>query len=288
MRVAGLESQVARRLLRFELELWCSRSGVTHAELGARLGISRASVTQFLTGKNLLSRAALEVMLSYLGAEHRLPVLTEILTIARSGRNPGAAVCGYVGGAGWWVLDGALAVGLEAVSDTIEVYDTSVITPLLRTGDYTRCLAEAFGGQLARVDDERWSRRRETISADASAQLCWVVQEQVLYREVGDARVMADQCAHLVEMSKRPNVSVRVVPASVGVHSGLTGAFQVYRSPEWFVVCQETRTAAHYYTDPATVADCLGVLADLRLAALNTDQSRGRLIALGEGWRAAS
>jgi hypothetical protein len=38
---------------------------------------------------------------------------------------------------------------------------------------------------------------------------------------------MHDQLLHLVEMSERPRVSVQVLPAEVGAHVGLLGAFAI-------------------------------------------------------------
>ena len=63
---------------------------------------------------------------------------------------------------------------------------------------------------------------------DPPAPLLWaLIDEGVLYRPVAPAEVMHDQLMHLVEMSRRPNITVQVVPYSAGGHTGLLGAFTI-------------------------------------------------------------
>ena len=52
-----------------------------------------------------------------------------------------------------------------------------------------------------------------------------VLDEPVLHRAIGSAKIMAAQLEHLADMSCRPMVTVQVVPAGLGAHGGLLGAF---------------------------------------------------------------
>jgi hypothetical protein len=54
-----------------------------------------------------------------------------------------------------------------------------------------------------------------------------VMDEAVLYRRVGDAKVMRGQLEHLLAMAGRPRVTLQVIPAEVGVHVGLLGGFAI-------------------------------------------------------------
>jgi hypothetical protein len=54
-----------------------------------------------------------------------------------------------------------------------------------------------------------------------------LIDEGVLYRPVAPAEVMYDQLTYLVDVSRRPNVTIQVVPYSAGGHTGLLGAFVV-------------------------------------------------------------
>jgi len=67
---------------------------------------------------------------------------------------------------------------------------------------------------------------RQVIPDRDEPPLLWlVIDEAVLHREVGGAKVMHDQLVHLVEMSERPNINVEVIPDTSGAHSGLLAAF---------------------------------------------------------------
>lgn len=56
--------------------------------------------------------------------------------------------------------------------------------------------------------------------------MLWVIiDEAVLRRPVGGRHVMCEQVGRMAEAARRPCVVVEVIPASVGAHVGLLGAF---------------------------------------------------------------
>jgi hypothetical protein len=58
------------------------------------------------------------------------------------------------------------------------------------------------------------------------------LNESVLRRPVGGPGVMAEQLRHLADMTRVPNVSLRVVPFSAGYYPGIvTGSFVILRFP---------------------------------------------------------
>jgi hypothetical protein len=59
-----------------------------------------------------------------------------------------------------------------------------------------------------------------------------VLNEAVLCRVVGGPDVMRNQIRHMIEMAQLPNVTVQVLPFSVGFHSAMTGSFTALRFPE--------------------------------------------------------
>src|SRR5690606_15910610 len=60
-----------------------------------------------------------------------------------------------------------------------------------------------------------------------SARLWVVIDESVLYRQRGDANVMAQQLDHLLKMSERPRVDLQILPLNAGAHLAQAGSFQV-------------------------------------------------------------
>lgn len=246
--------RVARRLLRYELERMCAAAGVTHAEMGARLGVSRASFSQAVAGKNLLSRPALEVLATHLDAADRLPWLIELLAVARPKSEEPVGL-----------HDRELALGLEAVARRIEVFDPLAVTALLQSPRYAR----EWGGDAHAAEV---ARRGATLTADEPADLEYLADEFALRRVVGGPGVMREQRDHLLELGARPNVVVRVIPA--GRKPPRVGPFQLIRTADAVVACQDTRRSAYYYDQPDAVADYQGLFAELRDRALDATQSR--------------
>jgi hypothetical protein len=54
-----------------------------------------------------------------------------------------------------------------------------------------------------------------------------VLDEAVLYRSVGGPKVMQAQLARLLTDAQRPNITLRVLPFSVGAHRSVSGSFVV-------------------------------------------------------------
>ena len=68
--------------------------------------------------------------------------------------------------------------------------------------------------------------------ATAPLHLQVALNEGILRRPVGGSRIMAGPLGRLAEVSELPNVSLRVVPYSAGLHPGLmSGPFVILRFP---------------------------------------------------------
>ena len=99
---------------------------------------------------------------------------------------------------------------------------------LLQTEAYARALMTGRIGHHAGVVEGRVAARMDrqaVLSRESSpAELLAVIDDAVLRRGVGGAKVMADQVGQLIEASGWPNVVIQVIPASTAVHDGLAGA----------------------------------------------------------------
>jgi hypothetical protein len=251
-RALNVDPVAARRFLRFELELWCARARVRHADLGARLGVSRASVTQMMLGKSLPSQATLEVTLAHLGASHRIPVLTEALAIGRSARARTRGGSESAGASGRQVRDGELALALETQATAIDVYAVSA---------------------LARRDCPGLA------AIDRSAPAVRLFVDQHLLARMSD-QITCCQSSRLEDLSRRPNVSLRVVPAEACMPAAAHGNFRVCRSESWTVACQESLAIAHYFTAEHDLRHYENALNHLAETALDECRSRELIAAM--------
>ena len=115
----------------------------------------------------------------------------------------------------------------EQVAVRLRGFEPMVVPGLLQTEGYARAL---FTGRIGNNGDAeeavrvRLERKAAITRDDNPAEFLAVIDEWVLRRPVGGPQVMAEQVAHLVQMSRRPNVVIQVIPASTGVHDGLDGA----------------------------------------------------------------
>lgn len=122
-------------------------------------------------------------------------------------------------------------VDAELHARVIRWWEPLLIPGLLQTAEYARELFRAW--QI--VEDVDKVERDVSLRMDRQAifdrsnppTLLAVVDETVLWRRIGTAEIMRTQLEYLVDLTARPNIAVHVVPASVGAHAGLLGAFIV-------------------------------------------------------------
>jgi hypothetical protein len=162
---------------------------------------------------------------------------------------------------GWWeqykdVLGGALP-GLEAEAIRIQQYQPMLIPGLLQTADYKRAICRA-----SLVDEAETERRvqartaRQQILHQDDPPLLWVVlDESALRKPVGGYQVMADQVAHLIEMSSRDNIGIQVIMDDVGAHPGMDGPIVLmhYLQDPSIAYIENAGTGDLYLEDPSEV-----------------------------------
>jgi hypothetical protein len=71
--------------------------------------------------------------------------------------------------------------------------------------------------------------RQRILEREKPPTLWAVIDEAALRRPMGGRRVMRAQIEHLLDLMKRPNISVQVVPFRQGGHAAESGAFTILR-----------------------------------------------------------
>lgn len=97
---------------------------------------------------------------------------------------------------------------LESQSPIIRTWQPEIVPGLLQTWNYTLAVIE-------REPDPAWARaRRERLALldDPRRQFHQLLSEATLRWVLGSYEVMAQQLAHLDELSSRPNITIGVVP----------------------------------------------------------------------------
>jgi hypothetical protein len=74
--------------------------------------------------------------------------------------------------------------------------------------------------------------RQEVLTRPEPVRVWAVIDEAALRRPIGGGKVIIDQLNHLIEISHMPNVTLQVVPLSIGGHAAAGGSFSILRFPE--------------------------------------------------------
>jgi hypothetical protein len=99
---------------------------------------------------------------------------------------------------------------------------------------------------------------------------------------------MDEQLQRLIDAATLPNVTIQVLPFSVGVHAGMDGEFTIlsYDDPaDPDVVYLETTAGQHFDESPAVTRRYNAIFDELRAAALNPAESIRTLVNVQQALR---
>lgn len=164
----------------------------------------------------------------------------------------------------------------EKIASGIAGWSMNVVHGLLQVPDYTwhLALAKPLPELDARlVVENRVIRQTSVLDGNRTVQI--YMHEQALRLPVGDANVMAEQLHHLLRLSVRPHLTIRLIPTAFGPHAGLAGDFDLLKFkkiPE--IVYLESEGANVFLEDQASVGRYETVLKSLDRTALDEVRTR--------------
>src|SRR6266536_2480224 len=126
-----------------------------------------------------------------------------------------------------WVDNEKTATGLF-------YWEPVIVAGILQIEAYAHAILAADPDSDETVDARVAGRleRQQILSRPRSPMVSVVLAEAVLHRCVGSAEVMHDQLVFLAEIGQQPRVTIQVIPATIGVHTGLTGAVAIADTEE--------------------------------------------------------
>jgi len=163
---------------------------------------------------------------------------------------------------------------MEATAAYISVYQCQLVYGLLQTESYARAVLGVE--QTERLDEMVAARmERQRILAREQPPVLWVVlDEAVLYRQVGSREVMRGQLAHLLGLFGKPWMELQVLPFSAGQHTGLMGSFNLLRfdgHPDLYY--SENYDSGHLTANPQVIKERSVGYARLQADALSPRES---------------
>jgi hypothetical protein len=191
---------------------------------------------------------------------------------------------------------------LENSAETIRTYQSELVPGLLQIKAYAEEIHTVPSGYTDAETAQRLVsvrlKRQSLLTRPRAPHLIAVLNEAVLHRPVGGNAVMSEQLAHLLEITQRTSVSVRILPWSAGAHGGMGAAnsFNLLDFPvdprteeplEPPLVYVSTLTGAMYLNKSNEVSAYQLVWGDLERQALSEAESRKMITRAMESFRNA-
>ena len=157
---------------------------------------------------------------------------TELLTLSRAAKERS-----------WWSVyrDSASPrllqlIEYEAAAFITRNFQPLVVPGLIQTEEYARTSIRRMAPQISesRVDTlvEIRMTRQQILQRSDSPLMFFIMDEGAVHRVVGGTDAKKRQLQHMIDISEMPNVTIEVVPFSVGVLPGLQAPFLIYEFPD--------------------------------------------------------
>ena len=292
MPAQGESPAVARRRVRLALKRAREALGLSQTAVARKMDWSLAKVQRIEAGDNAVSGTDLRALLDLYQVtdEEEIEQLQEEARVSRRQR--------------WWakgdvrehVTPGLLQLlQFEAESTMIRTYQPVLVPGVLQTPDYANFLIGWYNKSLTEEDrrvrfEVRMQRQRQLLEAEDGPMFLAIMDESFLKREIGGARIMADQLDKLVELNRHPRVQVRIVPYREGALLGLMGQFSLLDlgddDPDDAVLYRETFLSDALDHNAGQIKYHRRMFEALWLRSLDEEQTNRQIVAEAAALRA--
>lgn len=209
------------RGLAAELKDLRTTAGLNTRDAARRVGLSPATLNRMELGNRVIDSedmSALSAVYGVTGAERE-----RLLALSREASLPA-----------WWETSGAtpskhLRALINFESEATRIVEVAMlrIPGLMQTPDYIRALMMACqvpDPPLRSLVTTRLGRQK-VLTRPRPPHYLTLIDEAAISRPVGGPQLMATQLRHIISLTTRPNIEVRVIPFARGGHTGLDGSF---------------------------------------------------------------
>lgn len=270
MAIRGDSAAVAY-LVGAELSARRGQARKTIADAAKALGCSTGKIHNMESGRNQQRPDEVDILLRYYGSNQ--VDIDRLCALAASADDRAA----------WWapwsdVVPDWLRtfVGLEGLATHAHIYAPQVLPALVQTSGYS--LAATEGDMRVRADHNdrvvalRQERQRRVTEGDDPLELEAFIEQAALERPIGSPEVMVEQYKHLLEVAKLPNISLRLLPTSIGRHDAIAGRFVLLDFAEASSIAYvEMRHGAVYLQESKYVDGYTKTVEQLREVALSPE-----------------
>jgi len=259
-----------RRELASQLRELRKQSGRTVEDVARELLCSPPKISRIETGVRPASPRDVRDLCIIYGVDDSLR--DRLMTLAREAKQQG-----------WWNKHEDIAIdrliGLEIEATKISSYESCVIPWMFQTREYARAVIRGSLPRIAdHILDERAAARltrQEIITRESPPHFWSLVDESSLRRRVGSNQIMRDQLKGIIDLAAFPNLTLQVVPFSLGAHPGLDNTFELLEFPPGQppVVYVESMAGGLYLESTSDVDRYKEALMHLHAGALDPENS---------------
>lgn len=218
---------VQRRRLRAELKKARQESGLTQEQVAGEMDWSLSKIIRIESASSGISANDLKALLQLYGVKDSDQV-DSLLVLARAGRERS-----------WWSVYRDVApqsllqlLEYESAAHVIRQFETLFIPGILQTEDYAHAVLrnhydEGSGSDQLHALVELRTRREDLFDAENGPSFHFILDEAAVRRTVGGSSVMRSQLRRLIEVAKKPGITIEIIPFSAGLHAGMKGPFEI-------------------------------------------------------------
>ncbi|WP_092927836.1 helix-turn-helix domain-containing protein [Actinopolyspora alba] len=258
------------RSLGAELRQARNEAGITIRELGRRLNMGHAWVGRTERGNRTATPedvTGIAVALGLSTSERE-----RLVEAARDAHHPN------------WIHPGTPGIHQELV--TLIEYERTAsriveVSPLLipglfQIGDYARAVMAESPPEEIETRVAMRASRRDILTRRGAPEVEAIIMQRAIDEPIADAVTMSDQLRHLEKLVELPNVTMRVLPATMNrwtpAHSGEFMLFDFPKAPP--MVHFEHLCSAVFLTDDKAVEKHRQSLGSLRDAAMSPEETK--------------
>jgi transcriptional regulator with XRE-family HTH domain len=189
---------------------------------------------------------------------------------------------------GWWAQYSDLKldpyIGLEEEATGITCFSMYFLHGLVQTEEYARAIIK---GIAPRIDPDVFEqrtkarlRRQELLKREKPPRFRMLLDESVLYRQVGGPGVMFRQLDKIMQLTNEHKIVVQLIPFEIGAYDAADSNFVLLefdREPLSDLVFVEGLLSALYHERPTEVERYRESLENLRDVALSPKESANRM-----------
>lgn len=216
---------IRRRRVAREVRRLREEAGRTREDIARLLDCGLPKISKLETHRANFNPSELIRILDYLGAPD--PLRTQLIEWNREARHRG--LLQEHPEAAPEIRRPYMA--FEQDASGLQVYEVELIHGLAQTEDYARAVVEAMAPGMSDADVRRRVElrmaRQSLLTGDDPIAYWLILNEAVIRRAVGGAKVMVDQIHHLLELADLKHVTLQILPNSAGAHAAMSSPFTI-------------------------------------------------------------